>query len=868
MTYKKDQIKPYLGFKAELIPLHVWNKLIKGDERGKTPIHSEWNTKVYGQDKATYLKWIDSGYNIGYRIKENELIVDLDPRNYVDGIDSEELIADLFGFFDFEELLWELPVVKTGGGGYHIYCTLPYDVDYRCIRKCVENIPGVDFKKKGGYVVAAGSKHPNGDYYAWENQAERPLVPEALLNLIKRDKFENKDYSSGYGAFTGTQLQDLVLDKLDVNDFDSNDTWEPLMMECHHATAGDGIEEFLDWSLSDTNYSGDENKIRNRWESLDDTKDVTRTAASLIRRLKQQGEDTSGAKAVLEFSKTMDFSDIDEEDSEEAEIMKEVSLSASKVDISEMMDIPKEKQGVEGSALEFINSLPTDPNGEDVEKALRFIKVSNSYEAKRATKLLMDKTKLTKGDINDMLKEQEATLMHSIGELLSNSTLDKVFSRSRHIVTEEDGQVWIYRKTHWQPISDEYLGKITYAMLDTMKKEMQVKINEQAMVSSAVKSMRMRTSASKSRIHTTGMPKPIINCANGELHLNTDGSHELREHKYNSYQISCLSADYDPSATAPLFMSTLEDIFAKFNDGEDMIRHLGEIMGYIAQPYKPDADWWLFQGPGGDGKSTIVEIMKGILQESQIKTDVGTISSVGGSSRGNDGALAAGKLVGKLNVVIEEIPRGIKLNDAGLKLLAGGGNPSMEGRFLYSKPFSFRYVGSLIMCANHYPYVGSHDGGTMRRANVVPFNAKFHESGKQDPHRVFKILSDKEEISGILNFMLEGYKRYCERGGFQVPKSCKLATEAWLMSTSNVARFMNEETNKVKGEKIKCTELWEHYKTWCHDIAGTKEKGRNSFYQELEDLKYTIVKGGKNIRYVDGCSLVRANIDFEPEDEL
>ncbi len=81
MNYKKDQIKPYLGFKADLIPLHVWNKQIKGDDRGKTPIHSEWNSKDYSQDKTTYLKWINAGYNIGYRIKENELIVDLDPRN-------------------------------------------------------------------------------------------------------------------------------------------------------------------------------------------------------------------------------------------------------------------------------------------------------------------------------------------------------------------------------------------------------------------------------------------------------------------------------------------------------------------------------------------------------------------------------------------------------------------------------------------------------------------------------------------------------------------------------------------------------------------------------------------------------------------
>ena len=214
MNYNKKELGPYLDINADLIPLHIWNKQIKGDSRGKTPLHSEWNTKQYPQSTDTYNKWAETGYNIGYRIGEKELIVDLDPRNYEDGIDSEELIADLFGYLDFEDLIWNECVVKTGSGGYHIYTVLPDDVDYRLIRKCVKNLPGVDFKKKGGYVVAAGSKHPCGEHYVWENEADRNETPEELLGLILRDKLPETEYSSGYGAFNGTQLQELILDTL------------------------------------------------------------------------------------------------------------------------------------------------------------------------------------------------------------------------------------------------------------------------------------------------------------------------------------------------------------------------------------------------------------------------------------------------------------------------------------------------------------------------------------------------------------------------------------------------------------------------------------------------------------------------------
>ena len=95
--------------------------MIKGESRGKTPLHNEWDSKDYRQSVEEYDKWLAKGYNIGYRIKETELIVDLDPRNYEEGVDSETIVAEFFDFFSFDDLIEDLPVVRTGGGGYHIY---------------------------------------------------------------------------------------------------------------------------------------------------------------------------------------------------------------------------------------------------------------------------------------------------------------------------------------------------------------------------------------------------------------------------------------------------------------------------------------------------------------------------------------------------------------------------------------------------------------------------------------------------------------------------------------------------------------------------------------------------------------------------
>ena len=94
MIVDLKEVQKYLDAKSELLPLHTWNKKIKGEDRGKTPIHNEWTSKKYTAD---YIKnKIKDGFNVGYRIGEFDLVIDLDPRNY-DGVNIEEKIADLFG---------------------------------------------------------------------------------------------------------------------------------------------------------------------------------------------------------------------------------------------------------------------------------------------------------------------------------------------------------------------------------------------------------------------------------------------------------------------------------------------------------------------------------------------------------------------------------------------------------------------------------------------------------------------------------------------------------------------------------------------------------------------------------------------------
>ena len=855
MSYERNQIVPYGVMNPELIPINVWNKMIKGKSRGKTPVHNDWPSRQYPQNDQSYNSWIVKGFNIGFRLQENELVVDMDPRNY-EGEDSEQLVAELFGYFDWEEMITDLPTVKTGGGGYHVYCLLPEGTDCKLLRECIDGFPGVEFKRKGRQVLCAGSKHPSGQYYTWLNStSDRQVIPFEVMETIQReDTGKSGEYTSGQGSLSGQQLLEMILDKLEPEDYQSNDAWFPLLCASHHATNGQGIEEFLEWSMGDELYDEDENAIRSRWESLSGKENAT-TIGTLIRQLDQKGEDSSNLKAVLAFSNRPDLDDVDDEDSEESELLREAKEIVSNIDIDDMYDTPKGEAGVEGAAIKSANDLSIHSDQEEVMKCLRLIKAADSFESIQAS-------------IKKSLKNLEEKIADDLALMLSQKTLEKTFNNGKHLTCPPNGLLYVFNKTHWRQLSDEFLAKLIQNVLHELKNKIKIEAQELSLINQAVKLSRIQVATLTDRLHSTSLPASVVNCKNGELWLNRDGSHTLKKHSYRSYLDSCLNVEYDPSATCPLFMETIEDIFANYLDGNDIVRHMAELFGYTIQPYKNIASWWLFRGPGGDGKSTLIKILGGILNDAQLMTTVKILGSASGTS--DNHAMTA--VVGALNVVVEELPANYLLKDEGVKLFSE--NTKMQCNPKGAAQFPFMYAGGLIMCSNGFPATRDLSHGMVRRANVIPFNRQFTKedssgNSSEDIDRASDILNDPEEMSGILNFMLEGLQRLRDRGKFKVPDSCNLAKEEWLGQANNVVRFTKECIDITKNLTDSIGDLNTLYgivyHNWCEEngIDEKLRKKKQHFIKDMESLGFIVKHGGGNVIKVYGGKLI---IDEEIED--
>jgi len=260
-TVKHTELHPYTEAGYALIPLHPWDFVdARGAQRGKSPRDARWLVTSY--DPASIARAVTYGSNIGVRLSETQLVIDYDPRNEAPEGGVVQKLAEQFGI-DLDAC----PQVRTGSGGTHFYLRLPAGVR---VVNGLENFCGIEFKSFGRQVVAAGSKHPNGTFYAWDlcspPLTEAPAAPAKLVDAIRRPE---KNAPVEGGEVSIHQIE-RCLSLLDPCDFQNHDKWLSLMMSCHSGTGGDpeARETFTAWSTRDPRYAGDADQIRYRWNSL------------------------------------------------------------------------------------------------------------------------------------------------------------------------------------------------------------------------------------------------------------------------------------------------------------------------------------------------------------------------------------------------------------------------------------------------------------------------------------------------------------------------------------------------------------------------------------------------------------------------
>ena len=776
LTDNSDNLKWYFENEKNLTIL---------DKRKKNPIVKNWLDKLIPYSKIT--EYSRNGYNIGFVLSDTDLVVDCDPRNYKDGIDSLELLQNDLGCRLQDHaptvktgdlgcrLQDHAPTVKTGGGGFHFYFSKPSDLN---INEVLDKYPGIEFKTEGRQVCAAGSLHPSGNYYKWlRNDIEqKELAP--LLKLLKRANAPH--HNSDSEKIRNDQLADLLA-LLPPEQFCSNDLWFPIMCAAHDATDGNGVEEFIQWSTSDPNYANAENEIRTRWNSLSD-KAEKYTLGTILMHLQKSGqnyhsilnshdfddlppldnsdddifddeeitEDNFDDEEITEdnFDELVfgtsdtsdsdsDTSDSDTSDSDTSDSTNSGSDSGTD-DIDEILE-QKFKKLDPAVVLGKANALDEYSSDDAIIDAIRATMHCEHLTNARAIKAIAKNTDLTQGQIKAIQAEVLKDDLGDLARLLAEMTLRKSFNGGKNLIYNYNSQFWTYNGVYWQTVSREYIGKFVIQNLDLLRKKMTIKQSENELVTNAVNLIARLKATADDPLDLKCKPKPIINCLNGELWLNSKGDYKFKKHKAESHLINVSNVKFNPKATCPKYEAALRETFKKLPDCDDVMRHFYEIIGYILHPEKRPAQFFLFRGHGSDGKTTQMKIISALLGDAVLPESIERFAT------GNFAdSHATSSLVGKLLVYDDDLDKNFTLPDGTMKKLAEDGLITANPKG--AQPFTFTKICTVVMCCNGVPKTKDMSRGIRRRAQVVPFTRGFgydDEDNENTVKSLFHVLTQK-----------------------------------------------------------------------------------------------------------------------------
>lgn len=157
-----------------------------------------------------------------------------------------------------------------------------------------------------------------------------------------------------------------------------------------------------------------------------------------------------------------------------------------------------------------------------------------------------------------------------------------------------------------------------------------------------------------------------------------------------------------------------------------------------------------------------------------------------------------------------------------LKTLTG--RDTIVARFLHQDEFQFVPKFKMICNTNFLPVVSDNTIFKSDRVQVVSFDCHFEE--KEQDKTLKDKLSTDEALSGILNWMIEGWIAFC-REGLEIPDAIRKSTSDYEASSDKLQNFINECLAESEGKNISVKDTYTHYEKWCGENGYHVENKQN-----------------------------------------
>ncbi|MCS0501392.1 phage/plasmid primase, P4 family [Ancylobacter mangrovi] len=310
-----------------------------------------------------------------------------------------------------------------------------------------------------------------------------------------------------------------------------------------------------------------------------------------------------------------------------------------------------------------------------------------------------------------------------------------------------------------------------------------------------------------------------------------------------------------PEAGAPVFHAFLERILPD----PEVRAYVQRFFGYCLTALTTEQMFCIFFGEGSNGKSTLVDIIAHIMGD--YATSVPVMSLVNENTRkGSEATPDLIRLPAARFVRSAEPKEGLPLDESLIKELTGG--EPINVRRLNHEFLEVYPQFKLAISCNRKPVIRGNDDGIWRRVSLVPFEVQIPKEDR-DKRLPAKL---KAEMSGILNWMIEGALAYLDRGGLEPPEAVMSATKEYRDESDPIGAFVRTaiEVTRMPHDVVEQGRLYEAFAIYCKREGKTPLQG-STFARRMPKAAhdYGFEKGKSSLSVYVG---IRLRPDYEPHD--
>ena len=289
----------------------------------------------------------------------------------------------------------------------------------------------------------------------------------------------------------------------------------------------------------------------------------------------------------------------------------------------------------------------------------------------------------------------------------------------------------------------------------------------------------------------------VLNTPNGLVNLKTG---ELSPPDPDALCTRSTEVPVDRGAGCPRWQQFLLE--ATRNDA-DLVAYLQRLCGFALTGSVREQQLTFIWGPGGSGKGTFLNVVRGILGDYARQADMNTFTASNTDRHTTELAFLQGARL----VTASETQAGKRWDEQRVKALTGA--DPITARFMRQDNFTFLPQFKLLFIGNHKPELRDVDDAMKRRMHLVPFDKK---PSVVDTELDVKL---RAEWPAILAWMIDGCVAW-QAVGLAAPERVRVATKEYLADEDAVGRWLQEETQPAEGQTVFSSDLFNRWREWAN----------------------------------------------------